>query len=193
LQPSVGCDDRLRESMAEDARDNSRSGRLRELAVRGGRAANSSLRPLTAAMGASFETTLRLEKRAVVFIFESAGLDGVLSATLDSSRFQTAFARALEGEGARRAVDSFFESRVFDQVVDRLLASDALWRLVDEVAGSPAVTAAISEQGLGFADQVGDEVRARSRTADDWLERAARRLSRRHPGVLPAEADASVQ
>jgi hypothetical protein len=61
--------------------------------------------------------------------------------------------------------------------------------MIDEIAGSPAVTAAISQQGLGFADQVTDEVRTRSRKADDWLERAARRLAHRPPRVLPPEPD----
>ena len=54
------------------------------------------------------------------------------------------------------------------------------------------MTAAISQQGLGFADQVGDQVRGRSRKADDWMERAARRLIGRQPSALPAEPDAST-
>ena len=62
----------------------------------------------------------------------------------------------------------------------------ALWRLVDELASSPAVTGAITQQGLGFADQVGDVARARSRTADDWLERRARRLSSWRSKSAPA-------
>ena len=52
--------------------------------------------------------------------------------------------------------------------------------LVEEIADSPAVTAAISQQGFGFADQVGGDVRNRSRRTDNWLEHAARRLSRGH-------------
>ena len=71
------------------------------------------------------------------------------------------------------------ESRLLDQVVTRLLESEELWLLVEEVARSPAVTEAITQQSLGFADQVGDEVRKRSGNADAWLERAARRV--RHP------------
>jgi hypothetical protein len=59
------------------------------------------------------------------------------------------------------------------------LASPALWRLVDEIAASPAVTAAITQQSLGFADQVEEQVRMRSRGADDWLEQKVRRLTRR--------------
>ena len=78
------------------------------------------------------------------------------------------------------------------RVVDRVLESEALWHLIDEIAASPAVTAAISQQGLGFADQVGDDVRARSRKADDWMERAARRLIGRGSKELQAEPDAST-
>jgi hypothetical protein len=81
---------------------------------------------------------------------------------------------------------------LIDRFLERLLASDSLWTMIDEIAGSPAVTAAISQQGLGFADQVGDEVRARSRKADDWMERAARRLIGRQPKALPIEPDAST-
>ncbi|HUO69728.1 MAG TPA: hypothetical protein VMU39_03045 [Solirubrobacteraceae bacterium] len=48
------------------------------------------------------------------------------------------------------------------------------------------MTAAITQQSLGFADQVGDEMRVRSRTADVWLERLAQRLTRRGAAALPA-------
>jgi hypothetical protein len=54
------------------------------------------------------------------------------------------------------------------------------------------VTAAISQQGLGFADEVGDEVRERSRKADDWVERTARRLIHRPLRPLPAEPGPSM-
>jgi hypothetical protein len=100
---------------------------------------------------------------------------------LDSTRVQVALRQALESEGARQVVDSFFDSNLFDRIIERVEASDALWRLVDEIASSPSVTAAILQQGLGFADQVGDEMRVRTRKADDWLERAARRLTMAPP------------
>ncbi len=70
-----------------------------------------------------------------------------------------------------------FDSGLADQFVDRLLTSKAVWRLVDEIADSPAVTAAVTQQGLGFADQVGGELRARARQADDWILHKARRDS----------------
>ena len=47
--------------------------------------------------------------------------------------------------------------------------------------GEAAVTSAISQQGYGFADQVVGEVGERSRRADVWLERAARRMLHRTP------------
>lgn len=107
-------------------------------------------------------------------------LERLLAALLQSDHMQQSLRRAFESDGARQMLDSFFDSGLFDQFVDRLLASDTLWHLIDEIADSPAVTAAITQQSLGFVDQVGGEVRGRSRRADDWLERKARRLSPRH-------------
>jgi hypothetical protein len=69
-------------------------------------------------------------------------------------------------------------TRLVDETAARLPQSQALWALIDEVAQSPAVTDAIAQQGLGLADEVADEVRDRSRAADAWLERAARRVLR---------------
>jgi hypothetical protein len=92
-----------------------------------------------------------------------------------------------------RTVGQVIESRLLDQVVARLLESEELWLLVDEIAQSPAVTEAITQQSLGFADEVADEVNVRTRRADAIAERVARRLLRRHPRVEPpppAPADA---
>jgi hypothetical protein len=93
---------------------------------------------------------------------------------------QEIVAQVVRSEGATQLIDTFFDSGLFDRFIDRLLASDGLWRLVDVIAASPAVSAAVSQQGLGFADQVGDAVRARSRKGDRRLERAADRLRHRH-------------
>ena len=87
----------------------------------------------------------------------------------------------LVAEGiVERAVDRIFdERRVIDEIVKRLIESDGLWVLVDEIAQSPAVTDAIGRQSIGFADQVAGQVRERSRSADLRLERFARRALRR--------------
>lgn len=59
-------------------------------------------------------------------------------------------------------------------IVDAFLEREELWILVQTIAESPAVIDAVRQQGFGFADQVGDEVRGRSRTADQVLARTAR-------------------
>jgi hypothetical protein len=133
------------------------------------------MRPLAGPVGAAAEAGIGLQRRAIDRLLDSGELENVLA----SPRLQAVVEQVLDSDGAKVLVDTFFDSGLFERFVDRLLDSDALWHLVDVIAGSPAVTAAISQQGLGFADQVGTEVRSRSRKADDWLERRARRLIHR--------------
>jgi hypothetical protein len=97
--------------------------------------------------------------------------------------------QALEKPGVERLLTEIVESRavreavarVADDAVLRLRTSEAMWTLVDDIAASPVVTEAITQQGHGFADQVSDQIRERSRSADARLERAAWRLFRRGP------------
>ncbi len=143
----------------------------------GGRVTAATLRPLTGVVGAAAEVGITLEQRAVDRLLESGELERFLA----SGRLQAIVAQVVRSEGATQLIETFFDSGLFDRFVDRLLSSDGLWRLVDEIAASPTVRAALSQQGLGFADQVGESVRARSRNADRLLERGAARLMRRHP------------
>jgi hypothetical protein len=135
---------------------NERSRGFQPLGGIGSRAAAATFRPLTDAAYPELER--------------------LVSAVLESERMQESIRRALASGGARQVIDDFFDSGLFEHFVERLLASPALWHLVDEVADSPAVTAAITQQGLGFADQLGEELRERGRRADDRLERVAHRL-----------------
>jgi hypothetical protein len=178
--------------MATDEVNSSGSGLLHGLSSISGRAAAVALRPVTGAAGAAASAAVALERRALDRVLESEELERIVTTIFDSPQVQAAIQGALESEGARRLLDGFFESGLLEDFLHRLVNSDALWGLVDEIAGSPAVTAAISQQGLGFADQVGGEVRARSRKADDWLERAAQRLAHRRPKPGPAAPDAGV-
>lgn len=166
---------------------NGRVGVLRPIAHVGERAALSTLRPFTGAVGMAVGAGRTLERRAVDRALGGGELERIVTGAMDSARLQTALALALDSAGAKRLIDTFFDSGLLDHFLERLAQSDALWRLVDEVAASPTVMAAISQQGLGFADEVGAEVRGRSRNADDWLERAARRLVRREPKAPPAQ------
>lgn len=168
----------------------------------GGRAASAALRPLTGVVGAAAGVGISLERRAVDRVLASDELERVINATVSSPHVQSALVQATQSEAVDRLVDSLFESGVVDKVMDRLidsgaldrfllrmLSSEGLWQLIDEISASPAVTAAISQQGLSFADQVGEEMRDRSRRADDWVERAARRLVHRQPKVRPPQPE----
>jgi hypothetical protein len=95
-------------------------------------------------------------------------IDRLLEAALDSPR-------------AAELVERTLDSRLVDVAVARVLVSEELWLLVDEIASSPAVTAAITQQSAGFVDQVAGELGERSRRADARLERLARRLLHRPP------------
>jgi hypothetical protein len=179
--------------MATGDTDNaSGGGLLHGLASIPGRAAAATMRPVGSAMNTALSAGMTLEQRAVDRVLESEELERVLAAVFDSPRVQAGILKALESDGARHLIDSFFDSGLFAEFLHRLSDNDALWALVDEIAGSPAVTAAISQQGLGFADQMGGEVRARSRKADDWLERTARRLTHRNQKPGPAAPGASA-
>jgi hypothetical protein len=181
---------------------NGRPGPLRAVAHLGGRAAASELRPVNdavnGAVGAALGFGMTVQRRAVDRVLDSPELERVMVEVVESRRVQTALEVAISSEAANRLVDSFFDSGMFDRLVERLLESEGLWHLVDEIAQSPAVMAAVSQQGLTFADQVGDQVRDRSRRADDWVERAAWRIIRRRnrpapdPTGLSGASDAAV-
>lgn len=158
--------------MATEHGNSSHRGVLHGLTSIGGRAAAVTMKPVTGAVGAAAGAGMGVQRRAVDRLLDSGELEQLLA----SPRLQALVEQVLESDGAKKLVDTFFESGLFDRFVEGLLTSDGLWRLIDVIAASPAVTAAISQQGLGFADQVGAVVRRRSRKADDSLQRIAQRV-----------------
>jgi hypothetical protein len=106
-------------------------------------------------------------------------VERLLDMALRSERVEQLLTEALESRLADETI-----TRLIDDTITRLLASEGLWVLIDEVAASPAITEAITQHGVGFADQVADEVRDRSRHADAWMETIARRLLRRRAARL---------
>ena len=108
--------------------------------------------------------------------FADVIIDGPeIERALNDPHVQAALRRALEGDGGKKLVATLFESGMIDEFLEQLLTRPALWKVVDEVVASPAVTAAITQQSLGFADLIGAELRLRARRADDWLEARVRR------------------
>jgi hypothetical protein len=84
--------------------------------------------------------------------------------------------RAFSGPELERMLAAAFASALPEEVIAQLLASEALWILVDEIARSPSVTEAIAHQGTGFFEQVAARAREHSRQADTRVQRIAHRL-----------------
>ncbi|MGN6169012.1 MAG: hypothetical protein ACTHQQ_12710 [Solirubrobacteraceae bacterium] len=167
--------------MATDHSNSSPKGVLHGITSIPGRAAAVTMKPVTEAVSAAAEAGLGVQRRAIDRLLDSGELEQLLA----SPRLQALVEQVLDSDGAQNLIDTFFESGLFDRLIERLLASDGLWHAIDVIAASPAVRAAISQQGLGFADQVAGVVRRHSRSADDSLERAAQRLI--HPGQEPPD------
>ncbi len=109
---------------------------------------------------------------------ESAGVaQHVADRVLEDGVAEQIVERVLAGPELEHMLSVAFQSALPDEVVEQLLASEAIWILVDEVARSPAVTEAISHQGAGFVDMVASEARERSRRGDALVQRIANRLS----------------
>jgi hypothetical protein len=120
-------------------------------------------------------------ERVAEIVLEGDLIDRTTARVLDGPELERVVDQALDSPAMERLVGRVIESKLVDEAVARLLESEDLWQLVDEIARSPAVTEAITQQSLGFADQVAGGVRARSRSMDDWLERKARSALGRAP------------
>jgi hypothetical protein len=116
-----------------------------------------------------------LAERFIERLLEAPEVERLVGVALDSPGMQRLVTRVVESHLTEATM-----GRLLDDALARLPQTQALWALIDEVAQSPAVTDAITQQGLGLADEVATDLRDRSRDADAWLERAARRLLRRH-------------
>jgi hypothetical protein len=71
------------------------------------------------------------------------------------------------------------ESRLVDELTERVLASPELERVVSYVATSPQVLDAVSSQTRSMADEMAANVRRRAESADDVVERTVRGWLRR--------------
>jgi hypothetical protein len=97
---------------------------------------------------------------------------------LESKSVERLLDRLVRSPGSERIVSLLLDSPLPAEIVTGLLASEELWIFVDEIARSPSVTEAISHQSTGFAEEIADKARDRSRKADAWVERIARRVGR---------------
>jgi hypothetical protein len=114
-------------------------------------------------------------------IIASPELDAAIQRTLENPAFDGLVARLVDAPGVERASVRVLESHLVDELTGRILASEELHRVVVHVAESPEVRAALTAQSAGLVDEVADGMRARTVTADAFVERLARRALRRPP------------
>jgi hypothetical protein len=145
---------------------------------------------LLAAPTAALTAGVGVQRRVLASALESPALAKMLSAVARSRPLQGAIERALDSDASKQIVAIVIASSTFDEILSRLEQSDGLSRFIETVVDSPAVSAAITQQGLGFADPVGAEIRTRSRSADDWVEGAvARSVRRKRSRSASADSD----
>jgi hypothetical protein len=85
----------------------------------------------------------------------------------------------LESPGLERLIVSVLESRLVDELTERVLRSPELERVVEYVSTSPQVLDAVSHQTRSMADEMALNVRRRAERADDAAERTVRGWLRR--------------
>jgi hypothetical protein len=140
----------------------------------------------------------RLLERVNTAVLESEALERTLEIAAERRiGIRTADA-VLTGEGVDRLVAHVLDQPAVEQLLERVLASrfahtateqviasDEVQWAVGQIARSEEVRDALQSQTQGLVDEVGDQVRDRSVTADDRIEGVARRLFRRHPREAP--------
>jgi hypothetical protein len=184
----VALDVVLASPRADDAVDRILASPFAERAV--GRAFTDLLAGNAIDLGLDRAVAAGVPQRIADRLLEDGLAEQLVERVLDGPELERMVAVAFASERVEAAVVSALESAGLERLIARVLESRALWAVVDEVAQSPAVTDAITQQGLGMADDVAGAVRDRSRAADAWLERAARRVLRRtqdggQPPVMP--------
>jgi hypothetical protein len=132
-------------------------------------AASATMLPLAGLTWRAFWLGVGLAPRAAAAVLRSAGEDEFAQRQLEA---------ALNSKSATTIAGIAARSAAFEELLKHLPSNDGLWSLIDTVAASPAVRGAVARQGYGLADEVGVEVRGRARSADDYLERVARSVTR---------------
>jgi len=80
-----------------------------------------------------------------------------------------------------RALDGPLPDVVVKRMVDHVLESGELDRVVEHVAASPAVRKAVARQTTSFGEEIAGRVRVRAASVDDQVEGWVRALVRRQP------------
>jgi len=124
-------------------------------------------------------------EEAIFRAMSSPAVERALERGLDEGTVQRAIEnaveRALASDEVAEQVIKALDSEVADRVWAELLTSPKVQMLVERIAESPEVRAAITQQGVGLITDMGRRLTAVTERLDDALERVAHRLMRRPP------------
>jgi hypothetical protein len=122
---------------------------------------------------------------AVERVLSSGAARRVVTVVLNHPATDALVGDLLDGPGVDRLSARVMQSRLVDQLTSRLLESEEFGLVLRHVMSSPEVRVALSQQTAGLAQDVTVGVRARTVTADDTVEQAARSLLRRPRRAAP--------
>jgi uncharacterized RDD family membrane protein YckC len=128
----------------------------------------------------------RVVERVVEQVLASADLEAAIEAALEHAATERLVQETLASPGFERiatnAADSLLASSLTEHVVD----SAEMQRLVEEIASSPAVRAALLRQTTTLGDEVAAGLRRRMERLDDAGERTVQGWSRRRVRPQPS-------
>jgi uncharacterized RDD family membrane protein YckC len=107
--------------------------------------------------------------------------------------FEQAFAAALEHKMTERLLTEAIDSRLAEELTDRVVQSPEFQRTVEQVAASPGVRAAMTRQSASLAEELVGGVRSSAESADDRLVLGkARRVEAAEPGAYAGIATRGI-
>jgi hypothetical protein len=125
----------------------------------------------------------RVVERATAELLAADVPEQIVGQVIDARVIDEVVRQLLADDNVERIVEAFlarsFDSPLYDDLVDRVLESEELWRVVARIARSPEVIEAVTAGSASLAGEMADQVRRRTITADDVAERVARRVLRR--------------
>jgi uncharacterized RDD family membrane protein YckC len=121
-----------------------------------------------------------IAKRVVEQVLAAADLEAAVDAAFGHSATQRLVEETLASPGFERLAAGATESLLASNLADQVIESAEMQRVVEEIASSPAVRAALFHQTTTLAEEVSAGLRRQTERLDDAAERTVRGwLSRR--------------
>jgi uncharacterized RDD family membrane protein YckC len=168
---------------------NESNGRARPEVPIGGRLLEGGARGVGRLAGATgIDRTVEVAvEEAIVRALESAAVERAIARLVADGRVAAAVEDSIDQAQLEETIRRAIESEVADHVWEDILASEKAQMLVERIAGAPEVRVALASQGVGLIADLGRQVQRAAAAVDDFLDRLARRLSRREPRAEPTD------